>query len=122
MQQVCKCSLCLSSPYGVKNVPYQGKGQNHIDIPSWLDLVASTGDMLAHMQSSPTVHALYSTQHDVDKTYHKKTSRYRDRIYTIAFELSSRRCHVDEVVFEDAPIGFSLEQSPNVGAFVVEHE
>jgi hypothetical protein len=87
MQQVCKCSLCSSSPYGVKNVPYQGKGQNHIDIPSWLDLVASMGDMLAHMQSgfkisnpprfhlhlsghrhfprfmqaSPTVHAHYST-------------------------------------------------------------
>jgi hypothetical protein len=37
--------------YGVKNVPYQGKGQNHIDIPRWLDLVASMGDMLAHMQS-----------------------------------------------------------------------
>ncbi|KAK0587377.1 hypothetical protein LWI29_021811 [Acer saccharum] len=31
-------------------------------------------------------------------------------------------CHVDEVVFDDAPIGFYLEQSPNVGAFVVEHE
>ena len=30
--------------------------------------------------------------------------------------------HFDEVAFDDAPIGFSLEQSPNVGAFVVEHE
>ncbi|KAK0581400.1 hypothetical protein LWI29_013370 [Acer saccharum] len=122
----------IYTEFGAKSVEVEEDGivaltcnpQEELDIEV---VGVATHRDLAHSSSRDKFDDLDEGDDSIVKTYHKKkkkkkTSRYKDRIYTIAFELSSRRCHVDEVVFDDALIGFSLEQSPNVGAFVVEHE